>query len=93
MLDEEEILYVDFVESGKTMAKYLKGELGCDIVIALTHMRVPNDIKLAEEAPEIDLILGGHDHVYEKYFVNETLMLKSGADFRNFSFLKLSRVD
>ena len=31
-------------------------------MIALTHMRQPNDIKLAENSPRIDLILGGHDH-------------------------------
>lgn len=34
-------------------------------MIALTHMRNPNDVKLAENVDEIDLILGGHDHVYE----------------------------
>jgi 5'-nucleotidase len=34
-------------------------------VIALTHMRYPNDVKLAESVDEIDLILGGHDHLYE----------------------------
>ena len=28
-------------------------------------MREPNDIKLAENVPEIDLILGGHDHHYD----------------------------
>ena len=39
---------------------------GCEYVVALTHMRTPNDIRLAESVPEIDLILGGHDHVYEK---------------------------
>lgn len=33
-----------------------------DCVIALTHMRWPNDIRLAENVSEIDLILGGHDH-------------------------------
>lgn len=38
---------------------------GCDYVIALTHMRTKNDKKLAESATEVDLILGGHDHVYE----------------------------
>lgn len=38
---------------------------GCDYVIALTHMRTPNDVKLAENCNNIDLILGGHDHVYE----------------------------
>ena len=38
---------------------------GCEFIIALTHMREPNDIKLAQETPEglIDLILGGHDHI------------------------------
>ena len=42
---------------------------GCHAVIALTHMRTPNDVRLAEEVDEIDLILGGHDHVYEKKMV------------------------
>ena len=26
---------------------------GCDYVIALTHMRTPNDIRLAEQVPEV----------------------------------------
>jgi 5'-nucleotidase len=38
---------------------------GCEYVIALTHMRTPNDILLVEGVPEIDLFLGGHDHVYD----------------------------
>lgn len=33
-------------------------------MIALTHMRGPNDHRLAEEVTGIDLILGGHDHDY-----------------------------
>jgi 2',3'-cyclic-nucleotide 2'-phosphodiesterase (5'-nucleotidase family) len=35
---------------------------GAELVIALTHMRVPNDIKLAQAVAEIDAVLGGHDH-------------------------------
>ena len=44
---------------------------GCPVqaVIALTHMRTPNDIRLAEQVAGLDLILGGHDHVYEKHKV------------------------
>ena len=34
-------------------------------MIALTHFRWNNDEKLAQEVPEIDLFLGGHDHDYE----------------------------
>lgn len=33
-------------------------------------MRTPNDIELAKHCPKIDLILGGHDHVYEDIVVN-----------------------
>ncbi len=42
---------------------------GCDLIIALTHMRDPNDLRLAREVPEINLILGGHDHHYFKQWV------------------------
>lgn len=38
--------------------------------MALTHMRGPNDCRLAEQATGIDLILGGHDH---DYFSQEVL--------------------
>lgn len=48
------------------LARELKKNKNCEIVIALTHMRTPNDIRLAENVAEIDLILGGHDHIYEK---------------------------
>lgn len=47
------------------VAQNLKEEQGCKVVIALTHMRTPNDLRLAQEVEEIDLILGGHDHVAE----------------------------
>lgn len=57
-IEMDEITYVDFVEVGRRLADKLRKEDGVDIVIALTHMRVPNDTRLAEEAPEIDLILG-----------------------------------
>ena len=49
-----------------------------DFVIALTHMRTPNDCRLAENVDEIDLILGGHDHDYEVKKVNGKYIIKSG---------------
>ena len=38
---------------------------GCNLIIALTHMRMPNDERLAKSVGEIDIILGGYDHCYE----------------------------
>lgn len=48
-------------------------------------MRTPNDINLAKNCPKIDIVLGGHDHVYEDIIVNGTHIIKSGTDFRQFS--------
>ena len=61
---DEELDYIDYVDISKTLIKKLKSEDKCDYIIALTHMRGPNDRKLAREVPEIDLMLGGHDHIY-----------------------------
>lgn len=63
-----ELTYYDFVEVARDLSRQLRDPNGphhVDLVIALTHMRVPNDIKLARSCKdEIDLILGGHDHFY-----------------------------
>lgn len=52
-------------------------------------MRTPNDINLAEKVNDIDLILGGHDHVFEVLKVNNKYIIKSGTDFRQFSKISL----
>ena len=61
----DQVEYEDYVTSARRLARELKDD-GCEVVIALTHMRTPNDIRLAENVEEVDIILGGHDHVYEK---------------------------
>lgn len=83
-IDRKEVTFLDFVEAGNQLADELKRE-GCDMIIALTHMRTPNDIELAKNCPSIDLILGGHDHVFEVATVNGIKIIKSGSDFRQFS--------
>ncbi|KAJ1567277.1 hypothetical protein HK096_010402, partial [Nowakowskiella sp. JEL0078] len=94
--------YEDFIKRGRQLAKCLKsGELGggVDFVIALTHMRVPNDKLLADTVSEIDLILGGHDHdcfVYGNHLIQlddtwkgDIRVLKSGCDFKYLGLIEL----
>lgn len=89
-LDSSDVIYQDFVERGQQLAKWLKGEPhNVDYVIALTHFRRPNDIRLADSVPEIDIILGGHDHDYEIIKRSNCYIIKSGTDFREFSKIKL----
>ncbi|XP_033113355.1 uncharacterized protein LOC117113950 [Anneissia japonica] len=88
-IDRENLTYIDFVTKGKELAKELK-EQGAEFIIALTHMRMPNDIRLAEEVDSIDLILGGHDHDYEVKLVNNKYIVKSGTEFRHMTKINIS---
>lgn len=89
-IDPNEVTFIDYVTAGNQLADELLNE-GCEMVIALTHMRTPNDIQLASQCPKIDLILGGHDHVYEDLVVNGTHIVKSGTDFRQFSSISVGK--
>ena len=56
----------DIINEYKTAKRYAK-ELrarGNDVIIALTHIGLSKDKKLAKKVPEIDLIVGGHSHSF-----------------------------
>lgn len=89
-IDPNEVTYIDYIEAGNKLADDLLKD-GCDVVIALTHMRTPNDLNLAQHCPKLDLILGGHDHVYEIIKINHLNVIKSGTDFRQFSRITLQK--
>jgi 5'-nucleotidase len=89
-IDPNEVTYIDYVKAGNQLADDLIKE-GCDVIIALTHMRTPNDLNLAQNCPKLSLILGGHDHVYEIVKVNNLNVIKSGTDFRQFSKITLQK--
>lgn len=59
------------------------------MIIVLTHMMKYNDVKLAQNVNGIDLILGGHDHLIVQEKVNDTVVIKSGTNFRNFSIIEV----
>jgi len=87
-IDPKEVTYTDFIKVASQLSTQLRNE-GCEIVIALTHMRTPNDIKLARNNANIDIILGGHDHVCEDHLINGIHIIKSGTDFRQFGIITI----
>jgi 2',3'-cyclic-nucleotide 2'-phosphodiesterase (5'-nucleotidase family) len=38
-------------------------ESQCDLVVALTHIGVAEDRRLAREVPGVDVVIGGHNHI------------------------------
>lgn len=52
--------FEDPIESAREIVPSLRDKV--DVVIALTHMGIKEDEALAQAAPGIDLIVGGHSH-------------------------------
>ena len=51
-----------------------------DAIVALTHLDFEQDRALAERFPEIDVIVGGHEHFPIAAAVNRTFISKAGSD-------------
>lgn len=80
----KETKYLDPVEVATDLARILKEEKKCDLVICLSHLGFKynsdkiSDIVLAQKTENIDLIIGGHTHTFlEKPFVEKN---KAGKD-------------
>lgn len=53
---------------------------GAQLIIALTHQEMTEDVRLASDFPAIDLIVGGHEHFYQRRRVGRTWITKADAD-------------
>ncbi len=75
----DEITLTPVVLSAQATVHKLKKE-GVDLIIALTHLGFSEDQALSEQVPEIDIILGGHDHEVITWYNGKTFIHKSGHD-------------
>ncbi len=75
------ITMTDPFEAVRKFIPIVKQE-GAQAIVVITHLEFADDRKMAEMFPEIDVIIGGHEHVPITTFVNQTLITKAGADSR-----------
>jgi 5'-nucleotidase/UDP-sugar diphosphatase len=63
-----------------------------DAFVALTHLRLADDVTLADSLPELDLILGGHEH--ENWSIRRgdrfTPIIKADANVRSVAIVDLT---
>lgn len=50
----------DPIETARREARALRDS--ADVIVALTHLSVDDDARVLTEAPEVDVVLGGHEH-------------------------------
>lgn len=70
----EGMIFKPVISTTNFYAKILKEKEKCDFIICLSHIGYKDDIVLAEQSKNIDLIIGGHSHTYmEKPDVRKNL--------------------
>jgi len=73
----------DVIEAARTAVQGLRAEGKARVVIAITHEDMPDDVKLLQAVPGIDLIIGGHDHLFMQQRVGSTWVSKADADAKS----------
>lgn len=79
--------YDDVIKTAKKTYNEIKDS--CDIVIAMTHQSLQEDIDLANAVPGISLLMGGHEHqnilkkiVHKGSPVSKSIISKADANVR-----------
>ncbi|MBW6479679.1 MAG: metallophosphoesterase [Bacteroidales bacterium] len=65
-----------------TAREYMFLRENADVFMALTHIGLQNDARLAAEFQELDFIIGGHSHHYieEAVFVGDVMIAQAGGN-------------
>lgn len=92
------ITFENPVDSAKAMVAELEGKV--DVIVALAHVGIDEETivkstDIANEVPEIDLIIDGHSHteLEEGMMVNGVLIVSSGEYTKNVGIVDLTVVD
>lgn len=88
---EYDINFSDQAEAALKSVEKLKQQ-GADIIIAITHSGVDEDIQLAREVEGINIIVGGHCHtaLEEPVIEGETLIVQTGSRLNYLGMLEIA---
>ncbi len=90
-VDPWPVEFSDQHQRAEKMVQSLKDE-GAQLIIALTHSGLEEDLELAAEVEGIDIIVGGHCHstLKEPVMAGETIILQAGSRLEYLGMLELS---
>jgi 5'-nucleotidase len=83
----EYVLYSDPVSSAVQTYNLIKDS--CDAVVAITHMVIADDKRLADSIPQLAAILGGHEHDMRFAKENGVYITKAHANAKSAYVVKL----
>jgi 5'-nucleotidase / UDP-sugar diphosphatase len=84
----KDVVISSMAEAGATLVGELK-KAGADVIIALTHDGLAADQELLRAVKDIDVLLGGHDHLLTAWYNGKQAVMKSGSQGRHVGVLDL----
>ena len=75
----DQFRFIDPMTSAATYLPMLKRD-GANVIVAITHLQFADDRALAQKFPQIDLVIGGHEHYPLTAAEGRTLISKAGSD-------------
>ncbi|MCC6865798.1 MAG: bifunctional metallophosphatase/5'-nucleotidase [Ignavibacteria bacterium] len=70
--------YSDYFQTAKDTYHNIMDSIDC--AVAITHLNIDDDKKLANELPQLKLIMGGHEHINMHYETVGTVIAKADAN-------------
>jgi 2',3'-cyclic-nucleotide 2'-phosphodiesterase (5'-nucleotidase family) len=86
-----DITFQDPLSAASAVVEKLERER-VQLIVALTHQSMADDRALAASLPDIDLIVGGHDHGAIAEMVGKTLITKAGANATSLGVIDIDAV-
>ncbi|HYI10865.1 MAG TPA: bifunctional UDP-sugar hydrolase/5'-nucleotidase [Thermoanaerobaculia bacterium] len=71
------------VKAAARYAVQLLRRQGARVIVALTHEDMPDDEELVRDVEGIDVVIGGHDHLFMQQKVGGTWITKADADAKS----------
>ncbi len=77
------------VAAGRYLRELKKA--GATVIVAVTHLAIATDRELVERYPEIDLVIGGHEHYLITDIDGKALISKAGSDAKAVARIDVNR--
>jgi len=90
----EKLTHTKFIDPIEAAAAYIPQvkRAGANVIVMVTHLAIADDQRLAERFPDVDLIIGGHEHFPITVTQGRTLISKAGSDARFVARIDVSRL-
>ncbi|HMA16309.1 MAG TPA: bifunctional UDP-sugar hydrolase/5'-nucleotidase [Kiloniellaceae bacterium] len=85
----EGVTFKPLVETAQELSDNLRGN-GADLIVALAHIGIGDDLQLAYADSGIDILLSGHDHLQITYYDGQFAFVESGSQGENLMVVEVT---